>query len=73
MKTEVPAKRYATVDGERTACFVVGEKVDGPKKELVLCLPYQAEHTGTWTAFNAETVDGPVVAVRFTLVPVLKA
>ena len=42
-------KRYANIDGEATACLLIGTTKCPEGKAMILGLPYlEVEHTGMW-------------------------
>ena len=66
--------RYTTIEGERTELFVVGsvtpeEAGSVEDAQLIVALPFAAEHTGQWAAFVVETIAGAPVQMRMTRIP----
>ena len=62
--------RFATVDGERTALYIVGQvppaEADDGEGHVIIALPFAQEHQGSWTAFEAKTEQGHTRQVRFS-------
>ncbi len=76
MSAGVPEVRYAVVDEEQTALYVVGA-VDASESEdgegyCIIALPYRQEHQGQWSGFEVRTLAGEKRLVRFTRMPVRK-
>ncbi len=66
--------RYGTVDGEQTACLLVGLAGEGAgelaEERVVVALPFQsALHQGSWQAFEVTTPQGQTVKLRMTTIP----
>jgi hypothetical protein len=77
MSAGVPEVRYAIVDEEQTALYVVGV-VDASEAEdgedyCIIALPWcPGGHQGQWSGFEVRTLAGAKRLVRFTRMPVRK-
>jgi hypothetical protein len=58
----VAEKRFAVIDDEKTALFVVGmyqgDEDDGTEKQLIIALSFRDEHVVAWHSFAPLNLDG---------------